>query len=28
LKFADVVIDSNGTIEQTLEQADKLWASL
>jgi dephospho-CoA kinase len=28
LKFADVVIDSNGTIEHTLEQADELWASL
>jgi dephospho-CoA kinase len=28
LKFADVVIDSNGTIDHTLEQADELWASL
>ncbi|MDQ1551072.1 MAG: dephospho-CoA kinase [Actinomycetota bacterium] len=28
LRFADVVIDSNGTIEHTLEQADALWASL
>jgi dephospho-CoA kinase len=28
LKFADVVIDSNGTIEHTLEQADALWRSL
>lgn len=28
LKFADVVIDSNGTIENTLEQADALWDSL
>ncbi len=28
LKLADVVIDSNGSIEHTLEQADELWASL
>jgi dephospho-CoA kinase len=28
LKLADVVIDSNGTIENTLEQADALWATL
>jgi dephospho-CoA kinase len=28
LTFADVVIDSNGTIDHTLEQADELWASL
>ena len=28
LRFADVVIDSNGTVEHTLEQADALWASL
>lgn len=26
LAIADVVIDSNGTLEQTLEQADELWA--
>jgi dephospho-CoA kinase len=28
LKFADVVIDSNGTIEHTLAQVDSFWASL
>ena len=28
LKFADRVIDSNGTLEHTLEQADSLWAEL
>jgi dephospho-CoA kinase len=28
LKHADEVIDSNGTIEHTLEQVDALWASL
>jgi dephospho-CoA kinase len=28
LRLADVVIDSNGTIEHTLEQVDALWASL
>ncbi len=28
LAIADVVIDSNGTLEQTLEQADALWAKL
>ena len=28
LKFADVVIDSNGTIEHTLQQVDEAWASL
>jgi dephospho-CoA kinase len=28
LKFADLVIDSNGTLEQTLAQTDALWASL
>lgn len=28
LTFADVVIDSNGSIEHTLEQVDHLWASL
>ncbi len=26
LAIADVVIDSNGTLEQTLRQADELWA--
>lgn len=26
LAIADVVIDSNGSVEQTLEQADELWA--
>ena len=26
LAIADVVIDSNGTLERTLEQADELWA--
>ena len=26
LAIADVVIDSNGTLEETLEQADRLWA--
>lgn len=26
LAIADVVIDSNGTLEQTLQQADELWA--
>jgi len=26
LAIADVVIDSNGTLEHTLEQADELWA--
>jgi len=28
LAIADVIIDSNGTLEQTLEQADALWAKL
>jgi dephospho-CoA kinase len=28
LRLADVVIDSNGTIEHTLEQVDEFWASL
>ena len=28
LAIADVVIDSNGTLEQTLEQADALWKKL
>lgn len=28
LRFADVVIDSNGTIEHTLEQVDQFWATL
>jgi dephospho-CoA kinase len=28
LAFADVVIDSNGTLDHTLEQADSLWAKL
>jgi dephospho-CoA kinase len=28
LAIADVVIDSNGTVEQTLAQADALWAKL
>jgi dephospho-CoA kinase len=28
LAIADVVIDSNGTLEQTLEQADALWDKL
>jgi dephospho-CoA kinase len=28
LAIADVVIDSNGTLEQTLRQADALWESL
>ena len=28
LKFADVVIDSNGTLGDTLRQVDELWASL
>jgi dephospho-CoA kinase len=28
LAFADVVIDSNGTLEHTLEQVDALWADL
>jgi dephospho-CoA kinase len=28
LAIADVVIDSNGTVEQTLEQADALWEKL
>jgi dephospho-CoA kinase len=27
-KFADVIIDSNGTLEHTLEQVDEFWASL
>ena len=27
-KFADAVIDSNGTLEHTLEQVDDFWASL
>jgi dephospho-CoA kinase len=27
-KFADVVIDSNGTLEHTLDQVDSLWAEL
>jgi dephospho-CoA kinase len=26
LAIADVVIDSNGTLDETLEQADRLWA--
>jgi dephospho-CoA kinase len=28
LAFADVVIDSNGTLRHTLEQVDRLWAEL
>jgi dephospho-CoA kinase len=28
LAIADVVIDSNGTIDETLKQADRLWESL
>jgi dephospho-CoA kinase len=28
LKLADVVIDSNGTLEHTIEQVDALWAKL
>jgi dephospho-CoA kinase len=28
LRFADVVIDANGTIEHTIDQIDALWASL
>jgi dephospho-CoA kinase len=28
LAIADIVIDANGTLEQTLEQADQLWRSL
>lgn len=28
LAIADVVIDSNGTIDETLRQADALWASI
>jgi dephospho-CoA kinase len=28
LRFADVVIDSNGSVEHTLEQVDALWSSL
>jgi dephospho-CoA kinase len=28
LKFADVVIDSNGTLAHTLEQVDSLWADV
>ena len=28
LRFADVVIDSNGTLEHTLEQVDELWSTL
>ena len=28
LAIADVIIDSNGTLEQTLEQADALWAKV
>jgi len=28
LKLADVVIDSNGTLEHTLDQVDSLWAEL
>ena len=28
LAIADVVIDSNGTLEQTLAQADALWEKL
>ena len=28
LAIADVVIDSNGTLEETIEQADALWARL
>jgi dephospho-CoA kinase len=27
-RFADVIIDSNGTLEHTLEQVDEFWASL
>jgi dephospho-CoA kinase len=28
LAIADVVIDSNGTLDETLRQADRLWESL
>jgi dephospho-CoA kinase len=28
LAIADVVIDTNGTLDETLEQVDELWASL
>ena len=28
LAIADVVIDSNGTLEETIEQADALWLGL
>lgn len=28
LAIADIVIDANGTLEQTLEQADAVWAEL
>ncbi len=28
LKLADVIIDSNGSLEHTLEQVDSLWAEL
>ncbi len=28
LAIADVVVDSNGTLEETIEQADALWAGL
>ena len=28
LRFADVVIDSNGTLEHTVEQVDAIWTSL
>ena len=28
LRIADVVIDSNGTLEHTREQVDSLWAEL
>ena len=28
LRFADLVIDSNGTLEHTLEQVDELWSKL
>jgi dephospho-CoA kinase len=28
LRFADIVIDSNGTLEHTVEQVDAVWTSL
>lgn len=28
LALADIVIDSNGTLEQTIEQADRLWGTV